>query len=214
MTQHTVTLEYTADHNGQRGFILEGGDDERLDASTDGQLLAHDILEHMNGSASIGSTADELFAFGAICFIRGHEYGAKQIGRYDLVSVFENWDPESEPLTPVADVIIDDEGDGDIFIRDVWRAMREGIANSRTYREPMTDEVCAEFENAVYSLLRAGWLEASKRYHTRDQGNALFHAVASEIRNTECDWDRMPIMHVSYDTDRQTASTLVEYADE
>lgn len=54
------------------GWLVEGADPDRTDGSTSGMLIAHDILEHVNGPEAIGSIEDELEALGAVAFTRAN----------------------------------------------------------------------------------------------------------------------------------------------
>lgn len=54
------------------GFIIKGQPRfDGLSAAREGVLIAHDILEHMNGVQQIGTVWDELEALGAIYQVRG-----------------------------------------------------------------------------------------------------------------------------------------------
>lgn len=69
-----ATLVVREDHaTGETGFMVKGTPQMSgyPMVATDGLLVAHDLLEHPNGVAKIGSVDDELEALGGIMFVRG-----------------------------------------------------------------------------------------------------------------------------------------------
>ncbi len=65
----TAVLDNTT---GEVGFKAEGV--PTIDSpmvALEGNLIAHDILEHLNGLESIGTISDELLALGGVWFVRG-----------------------------------------------------------------------------------------------------------------------------------------------
>lgn len=72
----SYTLTARTDDHGLLGFVYDGVDipEGELFAATMGNLLAHDLLEHVNGLDSIGTVADELQALGAVWYIRGQNH--------------------------------------------------------------------------------------------------------------------------------------------
>jgi len=53
------------------GWLPKGATHPNLNAGRSGLMLAHDLLEHQNGAAALGTVIDEMEAFGAIWAIRG-----------------------------------------------------------------------------------------------------------------------------------------------
>lgn len=72
----TVILEAFRDEStGELGLGVVGMPrDQNTNAANDGVLIAHDLIEHVNGPEKIGSIDDELEALGAIWYVRG-QYG-------------------------------------------------------------------------------------------------------------------------------------------
>lgn len=68
-----VMLEaFKDDNTGELGFgLTDMPRHEQTNAATDGALIAHDLIEHVNGAEAIGSIDDELEALGAIWYVRG-----------------------------------------------------------------------------------------------------------------------------------------------
>ena len=72
MVKHILTYEEDRSR-GTLGFRIEGTkiNPEAYNMATDGLLVAHDLIEHVNGLKQIGTIGDELEALGAIWFVRG-----------------------------------------------------------------------------------------------------------------------------------------------
>jgi hypothetical protein len=77
---------------GEIGLCLEGMriPDGEVNSATEGLLIAHDIIEHVNGAEQIGSIDDELEALGAIWFVRGQFNDLSRDKRGSFYSVEEN----------------------------------------------------------------------------------------------------------------------------
>ncbi len=68
-----IVLESFRDETtGELGLgLLDMPRHEQTNAATDGALLAHDLIEHVNGAERIGTIDDELEALGGIWYVRG-----------------------------------------------------------------------------------------------------------------------------------------------
>lgn len=89
MTKYILTYEQDKEFGGL-GFRLEGTslDPQEYNMATDGVLIAHDILEHINGVQEIGTIGDELEALGAIWYTRG-EFSDITRGRPSRYNAYE-----------------------------------------------------------------------------------------------------------------------------
>ena len=98
----TLTKEIVCDTcptSGEIGFRLKEqliNDAITLDAGT-GELMAHDLIEHINGVESIGGIADELEAFGVSWAVLGSYAGeltTADLGNeiYEIFRYFEGLD--------------------------------------------------------------------------------------------------------------------------
>ena len=71
----SVTLEGWEDQHGTVGLRIRGTTPaDNMDAALSGDLIAHDLIEHVNGSGRIGMIDDEMEAMGALYAARG-QYG-------------------------------------------------------------------------------------------------------------------------------------------
>lgn len=195
---------YTSDDNGDRGWLLDGADHPSLNASTMPLLLAHDALEHMNGPQAIGTMSDELQAFGAICYIRGHEYSADFIGASDLGTLFETWADDDEELERPDPIELDEEAGELIDL--VMQGLRRVI-----WRQGGSLKAMATFARRAELALAKGWTMARDRYGSRDEANATFHAVKAAISTAlhghKADYNQLLL--VSINPKRQTARARI-----
>jgi len=69
---------------GELGLIVDGLKQlsNEFMATTEGLIIAHDLIEHQNGIKAIGSIDDELEALGACWWIRG-QWGLLREGSYN-----------------------------------------------------------------------------------------------------------------------------------
>ena len=65
-----IRLIAREDRSGFTGLFVQGMNYAELDVATSGEMLAHDIIEHVNGKDEIGSIEDELQALGALWALR------------------------------------------------------------------------------------------------------------------------------------------------
>ena len=86
---------------GETGLGIKGlRRDESINAAREGALIAHDLIEHVNGVSEIGSIDDEMEALGAIWYVRGQHddlvrsrtsiYSAEQNIASDFVRMFRD----------------------------------------------------------------------------------------------------------------------------
>ena len=151
-----------------------------------GTLLAHDIIEHQNGLAAIGSIDDELQALGAIWAIRGQwgdinrpiNYGTSPITALandilTLAEVYENGVPFRTPV-PVTYAHNMDE---------YFEQIRDDARHS--WRKWGKAEL-PEFWDGVVPFMRVGVRKAAKRYRGNFLlANSMFWYIADAV-NPHC----------------------------
>jgi len=80
--RHLILNARNCPTTGELGLIPRGITmGEGYVAATEGELIAHDILEHQNGLSAIGSVDDELEALGGLYFVRGWSGQLRRDGR-------------------------------------------------------------------------------------------------------------------------------------
>lgn len=85
-----VRLETWDDEHGNLGLIIKGTPkEEGIFSSSDGLLIAHDLLEHQQGVKKIGCPEDELIALGAVWHMRAR-WGTMLTKHQNIWSMEEN----------------------------------------------------------------------------------------------------------------------------
>jgi hypothetical protein len=93
MPKFNVTLVARRDEEtGVVGLVIEGlrPTDGEVNSASEGLLIAHDLIEHVNGIERIGSIDDELEALGAIWYVRGQHSDLSRNGVGSAYSAEEN----------------------------------------------------------------------------------------------------------------------------
>lgn len=88
----TVTfISFKDDNTGEIGLGFAGvARHEEMNSATTGLIIAHDIIEHQNGAAAIGTIDDELEALGAIWYVRGQHGELTRDGSGSHYTIAEN----------------------------------------------------------------------------------------------------------------------------
>lgn len=98
----------TDDMTGELGLTFEDVPQfAELFSASEGRLLAHDLLEHVNGLKEIGTVADELQALGAVMYIRGEAFAiskqqrqsSEEIIASDLIEQFRYYRQDGMSMT-------------------------------------------------------------------------------------------------------------------
>lgn len=198
----TVILEAFRDEStGELGLgLLHMPRDQNTNAANDGVLIAHDIIEHVNGPERIGSIDDELEALGAVWYVRG-QYGELRrdgIGsRYsveeniasDVVRMFRDhisgqdvsYEPlRTRPVTHDYDLrCILDYADASYLSEFSEDEYEEARARWPSYRA-----VCLHRMRMGYSKARRKW-EQRGRYAAHSQFWSIAEAVDRAARHPE-----------------------------
>lgn len=161
-------------------------------AATDGLLIAHDLLEHVNGARAIGTIEDELEALGAIWFVRGqfHELRRDNVGSAytvhqniasDVVRMFRDWfygahldtkAPRTRPCDADADFLE--------VIACAERDMRRELDSDEDPREVVRR--LREYRRVILPRMRIGYRKAARRFKgDAYAANRLFWEVAEAV---------------------------------
>lgn len=192
-----VLLKTVEDSEGILGLVVEGMKlIEYPMAATEGRLIAHDIIEHVNGIKAIGSIDDELEALGGVWFTRGR---------------FNDINRPSRTHDPITDLASDVSNLGLIYCGGVnfrkptprTRACDEDVSFEAIIHEggkALRDELgftdmdigprYYEYMDACIHWMRRGYRKAVKKHGTGMRANAMFWNIAESvdkaIRNLEC----------------------------
>ncbi len=171
---------------------------DETNASVDGLLIAHDIIEHVNGAKHIGSIDDELEAMGALWYTRGQWGDLRRDGRgsrftptesvaSDLTRMFRDYfhGVTLNKATVTKPTDLDDD-----FIEIIARATEDYASE---VDEEEHEEQAKVYNNVCLSRMRMGYRKAKNKYekHGRHAANNLFWAIA------EC--MEKPVKHISHE---------------
>lgn len=197
--RHIKLIVQQDDDLGESGLVIKGLPvvDGELMITMEGRLIAHDLIEHVNGIKAIGSIGDELEAFGASWFVRG------QYGDYSRVgaSCYSPEETLSMDITNLATkYLIGGEGFGiatkrtkklndytEESFKEILALAKVETHNELTYID--ADLVAGDIERSIeefflhaLGFLRTGWRKAVRR--SGDSGgsmNALFWNIAEAV---------------------------------
>jgi hypothetical protein len=169
------------------GLIIKGTPSfDGLSADRNGLLIAHDLLEHVNGPKHMGPVWDELEALGAIWQVRGRHgemmtetrsYHTPQVNvAADITRMFEGWlmEPQQGSTRTKAHEYDDD-------FRDILEIARRDIP--REFNDPRpTSEQVEEYLSFALHRLRTGFRKAERKYGTHFEGANLFQAVRDAVK--------------------------------
>lgn len=231
MPRYNLVLVSTRDpETGDIGLIVEGmtPTEGQLNTASSGTLLAHDIIEHVNGLDKIGGIADELEALGAIWYVRGQHndlsrnrtgsfYSVEQNISSDVVRMFREWFYGSEPAyrkrytRPCDD--IDDAIDGILEF-----AAKDWPRELGTEHKAEARKAWREFASMTRHYMRTGYRKAYRRWEHLGSyaANSAFWAIAEAIspnlRHFQYEGQRFRLKYDS--SDNQCVATCKELEDE
>lgn len=156
-------------------------------ASRDGLTLAHDLLEHQNGAAHIGTVWDELEALGGIWQVRGRtgDMLSKSGGMYspayhvgsDIARMWQEWIDEGDPphkhrVKRTRPHLYDDD------FAEIIEQARHDILNEAD--EAFTDSeltLLDDYLGQALHRLRMGFRKAERRFGSNYTGHNLFRVI-------------------------------------
>lgn len=189
----SITLITHGDEYTDRLGLAIKGTDFSIDgmmADRDGTLIAHDLLEHQNGIANIGSVWDELEAVGGIWQVRGRH--GDFLRGYTVISPVENvaadidrmfpewlsahqYDGPGSPAEGTKPHIHDDDFEA------IIAEARRTIPINHEHEEYTPAELDAYMALALRRM-RIGFRKAERRFGPRYVGYDLFRAIQSAVR--------------------------------
>jgi hypothetical protein len=203
---HTISLRksiklvsFTDSMTGELGLGLANMPrNDETNAATEGMLLAHDIIEHVNGAKHIGTIDDELEAMGALWYTRGQWGDLRRDGRgsmytpiesvaSDLTRMFRDYfngvSLNPCPVTKACEM--DDD------FRDIIKTASEDYSSEVEEQEHEQEKQI--YNKVCLSRMRMGYRKAKAKYekYGRYAANNLFWELA------EC-LDK-PTKNINYD---------------
>ena len=200
MRSQTVRLEAIEDPETREiGLILQESKYSLLATNDpivgDGALIAHDLLEHINGISNIGGISEELEALGAVIHVRGHN-GPLREGNYhhsyeeglasDLSNMFFKWlDKGFERRIPVtiASCGIEEE------LAEIIELAKHEIISESEYNDASLTSM-PEYLSGCKHFMRTGYRKAVKKYKKLDGWElySLFMDIAKAVDSVSIDY--------------------------
>lgn len=211
--RHIRLVATSDEYDTELGFKLKGcADFEGFMACRNGELTAHDVLEHQNGIANMGTVWDELEALGGIWQVRGR-WG-------DMVREGVSYhSPQSNVASDITRMFSDFSCDSDFGpgwrrvgtrahihdedFRDIIEIARKGIAAEYTDMgngSPDEDEngwspelhaLCEDYLTLALHRMRVGFRKAERRFGDRFVGHSLFCDMRDAVKTA--------VKHIDYE---------------
>lgn len=216
----TVKLICVTDgETGELGLMVEGTPIISYPmAATEGLLIAHDLIEHINGAENIGSIDDELEALAGVYFVRGNS-GQLRMDRVNKYSTEENLandvvnmaliyvEGEVDFKTPVPEC---DEGDYDHVIEEVLEFACKGLESEL---DEHYDEIRLNaYLHGVKQFMRLGFEKFKDLDYDWIQLNNIFWSITEvvEPHASHCEYEGQEF-ELTYDVDENVARCVEIY---
>lgn len=190
-----LTARYD-DATGNIGLACNGlpqSDDEPMVANS-GVLIAHDLIEHVNGLKRIGSIHDELQALGAVWFTRGNWGDIRRDRHTDInsyaaigrdveqlaVKFVQRRDEDLTKGTPKRTKRDHIQDELDECIKEGMKAAAAELAHYDGGEHDYEDEL-ARFSEVAGRLMRMGYDKIARKYETGLHANTLFWSIAEAV---------------------------------
>ena len=182
---------------GELGLKIEGVRMmEGMYAANEGRLIAHDLIEHVNGVEKIGTIHDELEALGGVWFTRG-QYS--DISRPQLHSAH---DDIAADLTNLCRLYIESNVTLKPYIsRSCVHSFDDDfdccIEVAKNYLDSELESYSCNVESVLYFMdqakmrMRVGARKAQRKYKTAVWANSLFWDIADVVEPwaKHCDYE-------------------------
>jgi hypothetical protein len=191
----TVKLIVREDREtGELGIMVEGTPVINYPmVALEGMLVAHDLLEHVNGVESIGSIGDELEALGGVWYIRGQHYDIRR----GTPSIYTPHESLAADLINMGRMYIEGgvslrvpvpnnkAGDQEIDFQDIVALARKDLYSEcedyiAQYGMSNYLDKRNEYLDAALKLMRQGFRKARKKYDDV-AANSLFWEIAEAM---------------------------------
>lgn len=185
--RHVRLIAFVDELDNKPGLIIKGTPEtDGMFADRDGTLIAHDLLEHVNGAANIGTVWDELEALGAIWYVRAR-HGDLLTGRpnyhspesnlaSDVSRMFRDWiHNESKYCGPRFERIGRRKHWEDESFQTILDIAAHEIKQESEYSDDESDlDSLPDYLDLALRRMRAGYRKAVKRFERR--GASQFYA--------------------------------------
>lgn len=212
------------EYDSHPGLILKGVQmtDGMMGERGDGTMIAHDLLEHLNGVQNIGTVWDELEALGAIWQLRGRhgDLGRETIHSpafnvaSDASRMFFDWvrdsDTRGTPLrkTPTRTDYEDD-------FAEIVDLTRSQVLEEARYQEDVKLDRLDEYLTEVRDRMRIGFRKAWRKYGGGWRGPNYFQqvreAAARAAKMVDYEGQEFILRYCQYDNDVRPADYSAEW---
>lgn len=210
-----VRLIATHDEYGtEPGLSIKGTPQvEGFAADRTGTLIAHDLLEHVNGTEYIGYVWDEMEALGAIWQVRGRHgdlmtgrsvYGPARSIANDFVRMF-NEDHSGEYIPPTHRIGRSMPHLYDEDFQDIIKYAQEDLR--REYDEA-TEADFDEYLKDALPRLRRGFRKAERKYGSGFDGYEMFRRVKDAVGVITPDYEGQEF-RLAYSPDRAYVEEII-----
>lgn len=166
---------------GEVGLVLADipYDPDQFMITHEGLLIAHDILEHVDGLENIGTVADETQAFGGVYFVRGFNgyirngvsgFSIEEALSRDIVGFYEQEPADLSDISEIPDEIqkLADVANDYEYVDEIFDSIAEFANRSAKYfneddleHKPFSFETFLEYSRVWF---KAGFVKAWERY--------------------------------------------------
>jgi hypothetical protein len=181
---------------GEMGWVVEelAEMEEQPSVARDGYLIAHDIVEHVNGIEAIGGIGEELQAMGGVWNTRG-QWGDIRRGRYQntdpheaLANDFQNMAIRylnGEEMGYEIPEEVQESGYEDDF-NDIWENTIIGLRREIEYEhfslsKDEIEKMIEEFHKAAERFFHIGIIKHEALYGDRCNANTLFYNIVEAL---------------------------------
>lgn len=194
MRTRFVILEAFRDQStGELGLgLLDLKRNGNNNSASEGLLIAHDLIEHVNGIEQIGGIDDELEALGGIWWVRGQWGDLRRDGRGSMHSVHENiaaditrmfrdfFYGEHVDTTPPRTIACEADDDFKLIVEAAVREMYDEINDED---EAEVVRKAAEYTRVCLPRMRIGYRKARARFkgHRPPMANSLFWEITEAV---------------------------------
>lgn len=165
--------------NAQYGLIADGVR-SWLDATNSPDMIAHDLLEHVNGLSAIGTVHDELMALGAVTVVRSNTYAVEVMARETGRQILQCTRLGSRNGRPAKWLPVSDAE------RELPNFYNDSLLVAMAYTAPdfMTHDTAFVSKCAADALhyLRRGQRLALERFGSPDAARMQFDAIIEAVR--------------------------------
>lgn len=203
--RHVRLIAISDEYDREPGLAIKGAAvnsdgfmADRPGMGNGGGLIAHDLLEHVNGVHNIGPVWDELEALGGIYQVRGR-HGDLMNGRTmhsvetnlaaDISRMYQQWLGENDG--PNGDTVGRTPHDYDEDFKAAIAIAREEIAKEWPYQseEPLDLAAVDRYLDLTLRRMRVGFRKAQKKYGTSWNGAGLYQAVRDAVNGCHVDYE-------------------------